>query len=96
MCSPKSKWHNSSQIEAQRKLVPVRDPSRCPHAAKWDNLTVESMLRRLVWTKCLCFLLFQKPEHSCSLRSNSDVRENVVCAQLRHADNCENVLVFSA
>ena len=39
------------QVDWQRKLVPARDPSKCPYADVWDSVTCDSMLRRYLWTK---------------------------------------------
>ena len=32
------------------KEVPIEDPTKCPHAALWDGMTLETWKQQTIWT----------------------------------------------
>ena len=39
------------EMERLRKQVNMEDPTMCPHAAEWDNITMETAIHRWLWTQ---------------------------------------------
>ena len=38
------------EVDSMCKEVPIEDPTKCPHAALWDGMTLETWKQQTLWT----------------------------------------------
>lgn len=43
-------WWFFYKVDSMCKEVPIEDPTKCPHAALWDGMTLETWKQQTLWT----------------------------------------------